>query len=119
MTALPYIFTLLAVCGIAAGQILFKTTASRLSEQSFTEAARDMGVLLPFGVALVVYGLATVFWVLALRDLPLGRAYMFMAASFVIVPLVSRQLFGEELSVGFFAGLALIVAGLFVTQAFR
>lgn len=116
---MAYVLTLMAVGGIAAGQILFKITATGLSGRPMTEALRDPAVMAPFGAALVVYGFATIFWVLALRELPLGRAYMFMAASFVIVPMVSVVLFAEKLGPGYFAGLALILVGLVVTQTFR
>lgn len=119
MKIMPYVFTLLAVGGIAAGQILFKMTAGKITGRPMMESARDLSTIIPFGIALFIYASATVFWVLALRDLPLSRAYMFMAASFIIVPLVSVRVFGETLSTGYFIGLALIIAGLFVTQTFR
>lgn len=116
MALMPYVLTILAVLSIAAGQFLFKLVANRMAGRPVVEAATDLSTLLPFALALVVYGGATVLWILALRDLPLSRAYMFMALSFVIVPLLSRVFYAEALSGGFLLGLGLIVAGLIVTQ---
>jgi multidrug transporter EmrE-like cation transporter len=115
---LPYVLTILAVLAIATGQILFKITASRITGRALTDFIMDPAVLGPFVLAGTIYAGATVLWIMALRDLPLGRAYMFMALSFVIVPLVSMLLFSERLSLGFGVGVSLIIAGLIVTQIF-
>lgn len=107
---------MIAVLAIAVGQIFFKSIAVRLMGRPLSEAVLDPAVLVPFFIAASIYAAATVFWILALRDLPLSRGYMFMAASFVIVPAVSTILFGEALSAGFLFGVALIVAGVLITQ---
>lgn len=112
----PYIFACIAVLAIASGQILFKTVALKLVGRPLSEALTDTSVLIPFFLAATIYAGATVFWILALRDLSLSRGYMFMAASFVIVPVISSLLFDERLSLGFLAGVALIITGMIVTQ---
>lgn len=113
---IAYLFAAIAVLAIATGQILFKTVALRLVGRPLKEAVMDPAVLFPFFVAATIYATATVFWILALRDLTLSRGYMFMAASFVIVPFVSWLLFNEQLSWGFVLGVILIIIGMFVTQ---
>jgi drug/metabolite transporter (DMT)-like permease len=65
-------------------------------------------------VALTLYGMATVFWILLLRSAPLGKLYPYMALSFVFVAAASWLLFGEAISAGYLSGLALIVVGLLV-----
>ena len=115
---MPYVFTIAAVMGIAAGQILFKTVASRIDGRGPYELVFDsafMGYLIG---ALAIYAVATVLWILALQTLQLSRAYMFMSLSFIIVPAISALLFNEPLTPGYLLGLGLIVAGVTVTQVF-
>ncbi|MEM8615696.1 MAG: EamA family transporter [Pseudomonadota bacterium] len=115
---LPYILTICAVACIACGQLLFKMTANRMAGRAVSEWAMDLHVLIPFFISMVIYAGATLLWILALRDLPLSRAYMFMTLSFVIVPALSAVFFEERLTIGFLIGLGLILVGLFVTQRF-
>ena len=114
----PYILTLCAVVAIAIGQLLFKATAARMAGRPVADWVQDFHVLLPLSVAMVIYAGATLLWILALRELPLSRAYMFMALSFVIVPVLSVLIFGERLTIGYLIGLGFIVAGLVITQKF-
>lgn len=114
----PYILSLCVVGALAGGQILFKLAASRIQGRTVIEIAGQTSFLFPFFVALFVYAVSTVLWVMALRDLPLSRAYMFMSLSFIIVPAISALLFKEQLTPGFLVGVALIAAGLVITQVF-
>lgn len=116
MTALPYVLTFATVVLIAVGQILFKLTAQRITGRSGMASLVDTSVLVPFCIALCIYGLATLLWILALRDLPLARGYFLMSLSFVIVPLISAVVFSEHLTMGFALGGALIMAGIVTTQ---
>lgn len=116
MIPLSYGLTLVAVLCLATGQILFKVTADRISGRPLAEAVLDVSVLGPFAIALFVYGGATVVWIVALQYVPLARAYMFMALSFVIVPVAAAFMFREVLTPQFFLGVALIICGLIVTQ---
>jgi undecaprenyl phosphate-alpha-L-ara4N flippase subunit ArnF len=115
-TTLPYVLTISTVVLIATGQILFKMVAQRIAGRSVVEGLVDATVLFPFVLALGIYGLATLLWILALRDLPLARAYFLMSLSFVIVPAISALVFSERLTMGFALGGALIMAGVIVTQ---
>jgi multidrug transporter EmrE-like cation transporter len=115
---MPYVLTIIAVMGIAVGQILFKTVASRIGGRGPLELFQDSAVMLPFIASLAIYGAATILWILALQNLQLSRAYMFMSLSFIIVPVISMVFFGETLSLGFLVGLGLIIAGVTVTQVY-
>lgn len=114
MTLSTHLAAVFCVGLIAAGQVLFKSVAMALAGAG-TPFHRD--VLLLGGTAIAIYGLATVFWILLLQTAPLGRLYPYMALSFVFVALASWLLFQESVSTGYLAGLALIVAGLFVIAA--
>ncbi|NWG71759.1 MAG: EamA family transporter [Parvularculaceae bacterium] len=117
MTAtLAYAFALTAVIAIMAGQFLFKKVALAIAGQPLSQAVRNPEALLYFMLAAAIYGAATIFWVLALRQLPLSRAYMLMAIGFVLVPIVSHFSYGEPMSARFFVGAALIAVGVVVTN---
>lgn len=115
----PLFLAGLAVLCIASGQILFKITADRIAGQSLPAILADWRTLMIFGSALGIYAFATVIWILALRDLTLSHAYMIMSFSFVLVPIAAALFFGETLSFRFFAGLALIIAGVILTLGAR
>jgi multidrug transporter EmrE-like cation transporter len=60
--------------------------------------------------------LAGLCWTAAMTKFELSYAYPFMSLAFVLVFLASVVLFGESVSWGKVAGLALIVAGIVVTS---
>lgn len=108
------VLVLLAVLCIAAGQILFKMTAICIQGLPVVSILADWRTITIFGTALGIYAAATLLWVLALRDLSLSYAYMFMSLSFVIVPLAAVLLFGERFSTSYLVGSALIICGLLI-----
>jgi len=97
------------VVAIAGGQLLFKIAATRLRGPYLTGDPAGLAVL---ALALVIYGLATIAWILVLREAPLTRVYPLMALAFVLVPLGSRFFLGESLAPQYWAGVALLAAGL-------
>ncbi|MFZ1814667.1 MAG: EamA family transporter [Rhizobiaceae bacterium] len=107
-----YIIILCVVSIIALGQMLFKTVGTRLGTAGFEAFLHDFRAAGLFILALALYGIATIGWVLALRNVPLSTAYLFMALSFVIVPMMAWWWLGEPLSVRFFMGSALILVGI-------
>ena len=110
----PLAMVLMAVLCIAGGQLLFKLTADRIRGQGLADILSDWQTLVIFGTALGIYAGATVLWVLALRDMTLAYAYMFMALSFVVVPVAAMLLFGERLTLTYFIGALMIIGGLMV-----
>ncbi len=100
------------------GQIFFKMTAQTVP--ALGSPASFMALLgnLWFWAALVLYGVATLLWILILQSIPLSRAYPFVALGFILVPAVSVFLFGESVNMTYVAGSALIILGLvFVVQS--
>ena len=86
---------LLCVCGIAAGQLLFKCTAD---SQALSGSYLHPRTLLWLLSALLLYGVTTFGWIWTLQQGPLSRIYPWMALAFVIVPLLSAVLLGERLA---------------------
>ena len=99
---------LACVVGLAAGQILFKITALGLKT---TGSPWHASVMEPLVLALILYGTVTAIWVWVLQNVALSRAYPFMALSFVIVPLASWLVFGEQLDLRYLIGTTLIFFG--------
>jgi undecaprenyl phosphate-alpha-L-ara4N flippase subunit ArnE len=107
-----YAFLLGCVLMMGLGQVLFKKSALLLPNLSHPVFLAFKPVFLG---ALCLYGVATICWVGALQFLPLGRAYMFMAFSFIFVPLLSWYFFGETLDIKFLLGAILIISGVLLT----
>lgn len=114
MTLASHVAAVFCVALIATGQVLFKSVAMAMNSAG-TLFDRDVIVLA--SVAMAIYGLATVLWIVLLQTAPLGRIYPYMALSFVFVALASWLFFHEQITPGHVAGLGLIVAGLLVIAA--
>lgn len=95
---------------IAVGQILFKQasrTAGLVGDPPLLNALSN-----PFLIAaLVVYLVATFWWVEVLRATALSHAYGFMALSFLYVPIMSWLVLGERFGWRTAAAFVLILAG--------
>ncbi len=115
MTLGNVLLIITCVLGISAGQILFK-----LASSSFP-VAFGMAEWLQFLVnkyfvsALIIYGAATIGWIMALKRVDLFIAYPFMALAFIIVPCASYYILGEPLTSRTFIGASLIVTGLIIS----
>lgn len=97
---------------LAAGQLLFKRTAEGTAQASGVEAVLRHILFDPwFIAALAIYMSATLLWIFALREVPLSKAYPFMALAFVLVPIGAVFFFGETIGLRYFVGLALVIAG--------
>jgi undecaprenyl phosphate-alpha-L-ara4N flippase subunit ArnE len=100
---------------IAVGQLMFKRVSMGLGDAHGLQA---IGLKLAtdplFILALILYGSATILWVLALREVPLSIAYPFTALAFVLVPVASAFLFGDALGPRYFLGLAMVVGGVWI-----
>lgn len=100
---------LLCVIGIAAGQVLFKLAASSLSRTGSVLAPETALLMV---IALGVYGFVTLAWIWILRKADLGKVYPLTALAFVLVPLASHWMFGEQFHLQYFIGVALIMSGI-------
>jgi len=105
---MSYLFALTAVILGAAGQVFFKLGAT-------SRAFMHLGTYTLAGFAL--YGASALLWLFVLARLPLSTAYPLLALNFVLVQLAGTLFFGEPFTAVKGVGLALIVAGVWMTQA--
>jgi small multidrug resistance pump len=103
----PYYLALAAgiVFGVA-GQIALKSGA----EAATTIAAQ---FLHPFTiVGFAIYALAAIFYIIAIKRIPVSLAYPSVALSYVVVAFVAHILWSEPLGLPQFGGIALIAGGI-------
>ncbi len=108
---LVQLVALLCVLGLAVGQILFKVSATSLAQTGSFFAVKTAATLFS---AMLLYGITSVAWVWVLQKVELGRVYPLMALAFVLVPLGSHLIFGEQFSPQYFIGVILIMVGIAV-----
>lgn len=117
MTFNGFLLVLISVTFSAFGQTAFKLGVDKVSIPAGSGIADK---LLGFGgspfvlLGLVFYGVGTVFWLFALRQMDLSLAYPFVALSFIVVFLIGVLGLGEPVSATKIAGLAIITLGLVV-----
>jgi multidrug transporter EmrE-like cation transporter len=100
-----------AVIFSALGQLFLKAGSRQLAGLDHLEfllaAARDMNVLM----GLVAWAASTLCWLYVLRVAPLSRAYGFSSLTYVLVPLASVYIFGEQVRRVHGIGMMLIIVG--------
>jgi multidrug transporter EmrE-like cation transporter len=101
-----------AVALSAVGQLCLKSGARHLAGLGHLEflcaAARDMHVL----SGLVAWTASTLCWLYVLRVAPLSRAYGLNSLTYVLVPLASVCMFGEQVRRLHVLGMVLILMGI-------
>ena len=106
------LFTVMLACG----QLLFKRLGLAMRGQPLLDGYWLIIKMPSLYLALALYGLSTVLWIWILSRISLARAYPWVAVGVVIVPLIGRYYFGEPLHPLFWAGVALIFAGILLVQ---
>jgi len=107
-----YVALILCVMGIACGQVLFKLASQALGSGSKLLTLLTSPYLIGGGL---LYAAATFVWIWLLSKVELSHAYPFMALSFVVVPLMSALILGEQLDTRYWIGILLIIAGIVFT----
>jgi drug/metabolite transporter (DMT)-like permease len=108
---ITYVIALICVIGIAAGQILFKLSASSMQKSG---TIFDFNTLVTLFSAFALYGITTLAWVWVLQKIELGKVYPLMALAFVLVPIGSHFFFGERFQPQYFVGVAVIISGILI-----
>lgn len=115
------VYILISVLGGAIGQLLLKRGMNSLGP--LTLSLGDIFPVLlkialnPFViVGLTVYLASTVFWLVALSRVDLSYAYPFASLSYVIMLVVSWQLFHENISPLRLLGTFVIALGVFLVS---
>jgi small multidrug resistance pump len=93
-----------AIATSMAGQTLLKAGAGAVD---FVTQLLDWRTL----VGLFLYGGAAVFYIVALRRIPMSRALPCTAISYVAAALIGHYAFGEALGVAHLAAIGLICGG--------
>ena len=101
-----------AVALSATGQLLLKSGARHLTGLGRFEFLRAAASDVQIVSALTAWAASTLCWMYVLRAAPLSRAYALTSITYVLVPLVSVYLFGEQLRRVHVAGMVLIVLGI-------
>jgi undecaprenyl phosphate-alpha-L-ara4N flippase subunit ArnE len=112
MSAQTLLLILAAIAFSVTGQLLLKSGAQQLGDLGRLEfllaAARDVRVL----SGLAAWIAWTICWLHVLRAAPLSRAYALTSLAYVLVPLASMCVFGEQVRRLHVAGIVLIAAGI-------
>jgi drug/metabolite transporter (DMT)-like permease len=112
MRGKPIVLMLAAVSFSATGQLLLKSGARQLAGLGRLEfllaAARNVHVL----AGLASWIAWTLCWLYVLRVVPLSRAYGVTSLTYLLVPLASIWLFGEQVRRLHAVGVLLIVMGI-------
>ncbi|POA20783.1 4-amino-4-deoxy-L-arabinose-phospho-UDP flippase [Pseudomonas sp. FW300-N1A1] len=111
-------FAMGSVLLVSAAQLGMRWSMSHLPLPAQWLSALNSGTVDPLAVAVVLasimaYALSMLCWLMALRDLPLGRAYSLLSISYALVYLLaaSLPLFNEPLSLSRTLGVALVILG--------
>lgn len=107
---------LLFAVTLAGGQILFKAASQSIKGPVGIDLRTLQQLILnPYLLlGLAVYGVATLYWVLLLRNTELNKAYLAVALALVLVPLAGTFFFQEPFTLRLIFGLMIILIGLAV-----
>ena len=103
------ILILLTVVLLSVGQVLLKWAAMDMKNIDISSLLQPKLVL-----ALCVYGIATVLWIVVLRHTPLRIAYPFVSLAFLIVPVLSWFWMDEQISLNTIVGGIAILIGVWI-----
>ncbi len=107
------ILSIVAVFLLAIGQVLFKICSS---DFAFSLKGVLKGFLsIKFTLAIAVYLVASVMWIFVLKTVPLRIAYPFTSLAFILVPVLSHFILGENISWNTFAGACFIGIGILIS----
>ena len=116
-----FVFLILFVSLMCTGQILFKKTAISITVSNDSLPLPNLVDLILilikipyFYIALIVYALATLLWLVILQKIPLSVAYPFTALAMVIIPILSVFLFNEKIDKANWVGILLCVCAIYL-----
>ncbi len=117
MSANSFLIVFISVALSALAQTVFKIGVERIQVDADASVFSKAMIMLfsPYVLSgLALYGMGTVLWLFALRQLDLTLAYPFVAMSFILVLIFGTLFLGEPLTGGRILGVSLIVFGLIV-----
>jgi undecaprenyl phosphate-alpha-L-ara4N flippase subunit ArnF len=119
-------FALGSVLLVSGAQLGMRWSMTRLPAPAQWLDALGNGAIDLFAVAIVTvsilaYALSMLCWLLALRDVPLSRAYSLLSISYALVYLLAASLpfFHEQFSLSKTFGVALVILGVITINSQR
>jgi len=79
-------------------------------------ASRQLATNIPFWLAISAYGLSLVIWIIGLSRVPVSQAYPLLSLGYVIAALTAWYMLGETLSLTRWAGIAVIICGVWLVS---
>jgi undecaprenyl phosphate-alpha-L-ara4N flippase subunit ArnF len=120
------IFALASVLLVSSAQLGMRWSMTRLPAPAQWLDALSNGAIDLFAVAIVTvsilgYALSMLCWLLALRDVPLSRAYSLLSISYALVYLLAASLpfFHEQFSLSKTLGVTLVILGVITINSQR
>ena len=121
-----FTFAIASVLLVSSAQLGMRWSMTRLPQPSqWLDAISQGDVSLPalamVVAAIVAYALSMLCWLLALRDLPLGRAYSLLSISYALVYLLAASLpvFHESFTLSKTLGVTLVILGVLTINSRR
>ena len=116
MILFKFILPATVVIMLAIGQLMFKRSGMAIAGKAPMQAINTLIALPTFWFSLVLYGVATILWIVVLSRVSLARSYPWVALTVVLVPLLASRVYQEQLPTRFWIGKAVLVCGLVITQ---
>ncbi|WP_307987868.1 4-amino-4-deoxy-L-arabinose-phosphoundecaprenol flippase subunit ArnF [uncultured Pseudomonas sp.] len=111
---------------VSGAQLGMRWSMTRLPQpaqwlEAFSQGSVSLPALATVVAAIVAYALSMLCWLLALRDLPLGRAYSLLSVSYALVYLLAASLpiFHESFTLSKTLGVTLVILGVLVINSRR
>ena len=110
---------------VSGAQLGMRWSMTRLPQPAqwleFSQGSVSLPALAMVVAAIVAYALSMLCWLLALRDLPLGRAYSLLSVSYALVYLLAASLpiFHESFTLSKTLGVTLVILGVLVINSRR
>ena len=111
-----YAIILVGVTFAAIGQIFWKLGMNQIGQLTIPNLTALFTIMLnPFVLlGFILYGLGTIFWLIALSKKDLSFVYPFISLTYIIVLVLSSLVLKESIGVNKLIGTLIIVAGLII-----
>lgn len=117
MTLQQYAIAITFGLALVAGQILFKIAATQTTPAGETLPLIEVLFTWPMILALTIYGLTVILYIILLQDVPLSRAYMFSLGASALVPILAVAIFKEPMNARYIVGAILVFAGVILSTS--
>ena len=121
-----FTFACTSVLLVSGAQLGMRWSMTRLPEptkwlEAISQGNVSISALTVVFAAIMAYALSMLCWLLALRDLPLGRAYSLLSFSYALVYLLAASLpvFHESFTLSKTLGVTLVIFGVLTINSRR